>query len=109
MKCKHCGFENAEGSRFCQGCGTALDQKKRGIKGENLKFAAGTGLKDSSLAPLIAMNIEKDAAQNKKAPAQNAPVKIVPKDDGSWYCPDCGQHNVKGRRVCKGCGRDYFQ
>ena len=109
MKCKHCGFKNAEGSRFCQGCGAALDQKKRAIKGENLKFAAGTGLKDSSLAPLIAMNIEKDAAQYKKASAQKASVKIVPKDDGSWYCPDCGQHNAKGRRVCKGCGRDYFQ
>lgn len=42
------------------------------------------------------------------ASVPKAPVKIIPKDDGSWYCPDCGQHNEKSRRVCKGCGRDFF-
>ncbi len=108
MKCKHCGLENTEGSSFCQGCGAALNPKKRGIKAENLKFIAGTGLKSTSLAPLIAMNIERDAAQYEKKPVRKVSIKIVPREDGSWYCPDCGQHNAKDCHVCKGCGRDFF-
>lgn len=30
MKCQNCGMENADGARFCKGCGVELNQNNGG-------------------------------------------------------------------------------
>ena len=65
-----------------------------------------TGQKGASpsLAPLAGFAIEKQAKElgeshrNPKYPC----IKIVPLDDGTWYCPLCGEKNTGS--FCKGCG-----
>ena len=34
-------------------------------------------------------------------------TRVEMKEDGNWYCPDCGERNTAGHMSCKGCGR-YF-
>lgn len=98
MKCKKCGFENYDGTRYCQRCGQAL-KVKAPLFGDNVNFLAGAGIKGASIAPLATM-------QANNTSAKKSTVAVNPMDDGRWYCPDCGELNDKTAKACKGCGRD---
>lgn len=45
MKCSYCGYDNAEGSRFCSGCGRKLDNREQqtaeGVKENNIPEYTG--------------------------------------------------------------------
>lgn len=98
--CKKCKFENYDGTRFCQKCGAELPSR-RSI---NLKGIAGMGMKGVSAAPLAARTVE---GQSEKLKSKSKfHVKTVSLNDGSWYCPDCGQYNKSSAYFCSGCGRD---
>lgn len=101
--CRKCKFENHDGTKFCQNCGAELSYKKS----LNLKGIAGMGMKGVSAAPLAARTVEGQANQLKNQSAKNKiHVKTLPLEDGSWYCPDCGEHNKASAYFCSGCGRD---
>ena len=59
------------------------------------------------LAPLVGMQIDKDA---KSKDIQRSPqflVKVEPLEDGGWYCPDCGNSNFPHASFCSNCGRVF--
>ena len=102
MKCKKCGFENLDGTRYCQRCGQA-QKVKAPLFGDNVGFIAGAGSKGTSIAPLVAVQSSGKTQEGNKVGAR---VKVNPMEDGRWYCPDCGEVNEKISKICKGCGRD---
>lgn len=100
--CKNCGFENLEGTNYCQKCGKKLS--KSFIKQLNFGSVSGAGAKGVSIAPIVSKTIESQADEIKVKKKQR--VKVIPLKDGSWYCPDCGQLNKSHSLYCKSCGRD---
>lgn len=106
-KCKNCDFSNLDGTNYCQRCGNYLNGKTTMKKG-NFDFWAGNGLKDVSIAPLAVMGLKKVAFNDKdlQKVTKKKYVKVIPLEDSSWYCPDCGEHNQPHTFVCKGCGRE---
>ena len=107
MKCKKCGTENLDGTKYCQNCGNELKLKNSSLPWGNAKALAGLGHKGSSIAPLGAISIEKQAEELGGIIKKNHLVKVCPLPDGTWYCPDCGERNKTHAAFCKGCGRDY--
>lgn len=109
IKCKKCSFKNFPGTKFCQGCGEKLPRKKDFkalVDSLDLKDIAGAGAKGVSVAPMAGRVIEGQAeAAGAKANKNSTAAKVVLHDDGTWFCPDCGEHNRTGVRICKGCGR----
>ena len=106
MICKKCNFDNYEGTKYCQGCGTYLQVKKPFFSFANLKFLSGWQGRGVTHFPLMGMAVEGHANQIKEGKASGTKVPVVPHEDGSWYCPDCGQYNRKKDMFCIGCGRD---
>lgn len=108
MKCETCLFENAEGTRYCQRCGKKLKARKPLFAWGDTKPWAGAGQKGTSMAPLGAMAVEKQAEELGEVTVHRTLVKVSPMEDGRWYCPDCGELNGKSVLTCKGCGRDFI-
>lgn len=102
--CRKCNFQNYDGTKFCQKCGEKLPCKSF----LNLNGIAGMGMKGVSIAPLGAKSVQNQAKEEfKDTGAKNSVhVKTVPLEDGSWYCPDCGEYNSSFALFCSGCGRD---
>lgn len=108
MECRICGMENLDGTHYCQTCGSRLKQKAfGGIPWKNAKAFAGLGHKGPSIAPLGAMAIESQSKELGEVTARKTLVKVCPRKDGTWYCPDCGELNGQYKNFCKNCGRDY--
>lgn len=110
IKCEKCNFENLEHTAYCQRCGNKLRQKKtlgRLLKSLDLKDIAGAGAKGVSAAPMAGRVIEDQAKEISASGGTRGKgkAKVLPLSDGTWFCPDCGEHNRAGVAVCKGCGR----
>lgn len=102
-KCSRCSFENYSEANYCQKCG-------KYIKGRRISlchvFAGGLAKFANSgyvMAPLIGLQID----SSKKSNLKKSNIPIIPLEDGSWYCPDCGEHNKKNQFICRGCGKEY--
>lgn len=108
-KCKTCSKENYDGASYCQFCGSKLPKKPIISIGKRntASSLAGTGTRGSSLAPLGMMSIENSAKELGEVTVVSNLIKIQPLQDGSWYCPDCGELNHSFTFSCKGCGRDF--
>lgn len=106
--CKKCCTTNEAGVKYCQQCGSEIVMKKSFFKIENFKLWAGFNVKGGSIAPLACMGIEKQA-EKELGKVSTIPhlTHVRPKEDGSWFCPDCGELNPAHARNCKGCGRDF--
>ena len=102
-KCKSCGMENDDAVRYCQGCGAQL--KCRGDLLDSLNFSslAGTGLRGTSPAPLFTSDL---LGKQRDPNARGPRARVHPLPDGSWFCPDCGEHNAPERTFCHYCARD---
>ncbi len=101
--CENCNYENDQVSSYCQKCGNPL--KKNNLKSflNSLEFGsiAGTGQKGVSSAPLAGMHLDKE---NRKSTKSFSVVKNhYLLEDGSWYCPYCGQHNKQIDFHCYSC------
>ena len=106
MICKKCNFENYDGTKYCQKCGGSIPRKKPLFSFENGKFLAGWGGKGIITAPLIGMAVEGHANRYRDDKVHISTVPVIPLENGDWYCPECGQYNLKKDIFCKGCGRD---
>lgn len=105
-ECKNCHFDNYQGTKYCQRCGNFIQDKINLFDGDNLMFIAGTSAKDVSIAPIAAMTIENQIRQEDMEHVVQSTVRVVPLADGTWFCPDCGEHNLIHDMFCKGCGKD---
>ena len=66
-------------------------------------------MKGGSIAPLACLGTEKRAEQELgKVSTIPQLAHVKPRDDGSWFCPDCGALNAIHVRNCKDCGRDFI-
>lgn len=108
MKCAKCNSDNLAGTKYCQKCGGKVKEASLFTSWKETKFLAGMGAKGSSLAPLGAMAVEEQSKELGSVTTHKTLVKVLPLDDGRWYCPDCGELNDKRILSCKGCGRDYI-
>lgn len=106
MQCSKCSYENPVNSKYCQQCGTKLKVKKSVFSRENISNTgtiAGAGAKGVSVAPLAYRKGQEsgnDMGQSSQ-PSQ-VQIPVTPLEDGTWYCPLCGDKN-KGQS-CRGCG-----
>lgn len=105
--CKKCKFYNSKGTRYCQNCGNPLKKSFQGfLESLNLSGLAGIGLKDSSIAPLITEDfLRKTSGSQSYSVNGHDKIPVIQKEDGSWFCPDCGEKNKKNAICCKNCGR----
>ncbi|WP_455716860.1 hypothetical protein [Anaerosporobacter sp.] len=97
MECNNCRFENQEESNYCQHCGIRLTSKKSMFSRDNISATgtiAGAGAKGVSVAPLAYKN---GTEAGKSAPR----IVITPHEDGTWFCPLCGEKNTG--YSCRGC------
>ena len=107
--CKECGFSNDPVARYCQKCGSFLTPKKslkKFVESLNFGSVAGAGAKGTSIAPLAGIEIDNNNRQNEGA--NNTRVnKSYSLEDGSWYCPYCGNKNNKQAEFsCADCLRE---
>ena len=109
IRCKKCKEQNLEGTSYCQNCGSYIKKQASFFKGLDFNFLAGNGMKHNSIAPIAIMNIKKqplnELGENIERSKQL--IKVTPKPDASWYCPDCGHHNQPYGRSCTSCGREF--
>ena len=107
--CKQCGLKNEENVRYCQKCGAKLECRVRLFQKENFKLWGGFNMKGISIAPLACMGI-KNEAERELGKVSKIPklAHVKPREDGSWFCPDCGDLNARFTKKCKGCGRDFI-
>lgn len=103
--CESCKFENQEAASYCQHCGSLLKTKgnvKRFIKSLNFGSVAGSGAKGVSVAPLTGMALDKKNNQVTQAKVTQSHSL----EDGSWFCPYCGQKNKRVEAICSKCLRE---
>lgn len=112
-RCKACYHENQENAHFCTECGAQLEEEERGggsflthsfaaNPNNNMQYARGfnpSALMDSTLLE----NTMADAGDLMEHKTVDTRVEM--KENGDWYCPDCGEKNGSGHMNCKGCGR----
>ena len=94
MICKNCGHENDKDSKFCEKCGSKLEEIKPVIK-EDLKKCPKCGFendKDSKFCQSCGSKLEEVKTQ----------FKEEKKDTKA--CPKCGFENDKGSKFCESCG-----
>lgn len=97
-----------DGTRYCQNCGAEIKY------GSTLPLRwggamAGASNRGFSLGALAGTAIENQAKETFKDYKKNRVlVKVIPRADGTWYCPDCGQMNKARAGFCSGCGRDFI-
>lgn len=82
VKCPNCGTENAEGSKFCNNCGTKIQQDKPKCPNCGMENAPGSKFCNNCGTPLGA------APEPKPQFCNNCGSKV---DAGSRFCNNCGQ------------------
>ena len=109
IKCKNCGFLNLKGTNYCQRCGKDIKKPRFFLDLKTGGMVAGISNKCFSLAPVVSVNIE-DQIENKviKPIKKEHFVRVVPLENGDWYCPNCGEFNKKHNKICIGCGREFY-
>lgn len=94
MICKNCGHENDKDSKFCEKCGSKLEEIKPVIK-EDLKKCPKCGFendKDSKFCQSCGSKLE------------NIKPAIIEEKKDSKACPKCGFENDKDSKFCESCG-----
>lgn len=106
IKCVHCGFRNLKGTTFCQHCGSRLRKRFSLFKLSSSQggTAASMANPQMGLAALTGIQIDKSVP---KPTQRHRLVKVLPLEDGRWYCPDCGYLNQHLDSYCGNCGRGF--
>jgi uncharacterized OB-fold protein len=114
MKCPTCGTENDAQNRFCDQCGSRLEESSASVAPV---AAAPVASGDSAACPSCGASVipgeaycdECGAPLNSVAPvasaAPAAPAAEAPAAGGN-FCPACGHQNIPGDRFCDNCGAE---
>lgn len=106
--CNACGCYNLPNTCYCQKCGNyiATQRKPSFFEGLRLEGIAGMGGRGISIAPATSIIMEKGHKfVGESVSGRKSGSIVVPLDDGSWYCPDCGHYNRKHVIICPDCGK----
>lgn len=90
MICKFCDFNNDMQVRYCQRCGSF-----------NFGSILGSGVRGISISPLAGMDFDNNNKQNQGSKVN----KSYSLEDGSWFCPYCGNKNKVTEFLCSNCLR----
>ena len=112
-RCKACHHENQGNAHFCTECGAQLDEEEKKAASflehsfasnpnNNMQYARGFNPSALTDSLLVENTMTDDGAGAKHSVAD---TKVEMKENGDWYCPDCGERNGAGHMSCKGCGR----
>ena len=111
--CRKCHHENQETAHFCTECGAQLEEgeKKRrsflehGFAPDpNANMQLSRGFNPSAVVDSV--SLEKTMVEDSGGGQhRTVDTRVEMKEDGNWYCPDCGERNTAGHMSCKGCGR----
>lgn len=97
MKCSKCSFNNPVGSKYCQHCGTRLHVRVGKVARVNTsdnRMINGVRSQEVAVIPLT----KKDRDISGKIIPR---ISITPREDGTWFCPLCGDKNTGFS--CKSC------
>ncbi|MCW6701978.1 zinc ribbon domain-containing protein [Anaerococcus sp. NML200537] len=97
MICKNCGHENEKNSKFCEKCGSKLEEIKPEIIEEK---------KDTKVCPKCGFANDKDSkfCQSCGSKLENIKPAIIEEKKDSKACPKCGFENDKESKFCESCG-----
>ena len=91
MKCKKCGAENPDGSKFCSSCGSKLEN--------NVCPKCGTSNPDgASFCSLCGASLAKEEVFEAEPQLDSQP------DESIKRCRICGYENQADEKYCKKCG-----
>lgn len=106
IECRACGYFNLPDTRYCQRCGKHLTLKKSFFQNLRLGGLAGMGGRGVSIAPLtLTLKENNNSFTERSVKKRKSSSVVVPLEDGSWYCPDCGHYNQKYTLSCPDCGK----
>ena len=88
--CPNCGTANAEGTRFCQGCGTKLEAPPP-------PAPAGNACPNCGAANDPGTKFCRECGTKLEAPPPAEPQKR--------FCPSCGKEVAPGVKFCPECGQ----
>ncbi len=93
--CSECNFTNQDQAQYCQHCGALLKETKRSIKTFIKSFVKGKKEEDVLAKAIIGLNL--DGSSYSKVTQSHT------LEDGSWFCPYCGQKNKAFQFTCSKC------
>ena len=98
MICKNCGYENEKDAKFCENCGSKLEEIKPQVKEEKLT--------DAKTCPKCGYENDIDAKFCEACGLKlEEGKKIEEVKDDRIPCPSCGYRNDKDAKFCEACGK----
>ena len=98
MICKNCGYENVKDAKFCESCGSKLEEIKPQVKEEKLT--------DAKTCPKCGYENDIDAKFCEACGLKlEEGKKIEEVKDDRIPCPSCGYRNDKDAKFCEACGK----
>lgn len=98
MICKNCGYENVKDAKFCENCGSKLEEIKPQVKEEKLT--------DAKTCPKCGYENDIDAKFCEACGLKlEEGKKIEEVKDDRIPCPSCGYRNDKDAKFCEACGK----
>lgn len=98
MICKNCGYENEKDAKFCENCGSKLEEIKPQVKEEKLT--------DAKICPKCGYENDIDAKFCEACGLKlEEGKKIEEVKDDRIPCPSCGYRNDKDAKFCEACGK----
>lgn len=98
MICKNCGYENVKDAKFCENCGSKLEEIKPQVKEEKLT--------DTKTCPKCGYENDIDAKFCEACGLKlEEGKKIEEVKDDRIPCPSCGYRNDKDAKFCEACGK----
>nr|WP_302598952.1 zinc ribbon domain-containing protein [uncultured Cellulosilyticum sp.] len=96
--CSKCNFNNQDPARYCQHCGALLETKRSLMdRIRNRKFRSED--KNVSAIPVTGLEFVKNQDRNTRSKVTQGHSL----EDGSWFCPYCGQKNKVYQFTCSSC------
>ena len=117
MVCKKCSAWNDDSAKFCSKCGGELYKSTMvtsPIHGRVAPTAIPTsgvrafsGIGNGYLQSVVNSTLSTSEAAARSDTYHSYPThaRIIPRSDGTWICPDCGELNGHEKLYCTGCGR----
>lgn len=97
--CSKCSFNNQNPARYCQHCGTLLAETKLSFRDRIRNRKNRDEERVVSVVPLTSLEFDKSQNRNTRSKVTQSHTL----EDGSWFCPYCGQKNKVYQFTCSRC------